>query len=226
MAFDFDIRTSDSPLVKRIWRTQANESGSFISPAASNWEMVVVRYEGEMFFTLRGPETQPSSAVYDVGYEFFGISFKLGTYMPHLSLQTIMNRQDKILPDTGNKRFWLNSSSWEFPSFENADTFIERLVRQGILAYEPMVDAVLQGHPTDYSPRAVQYRFLHATGMTQSAVHQIERARRAKALIIQGKPILDTVYEAGYFDQAHLTRSLKRFMGKTPTQIVEDKSLP
>jgi hypothetical protein len=31
--------------------------------------------------------------------------------------------------------------------------------------------------------------------------------------------ILDTVGETGYFDQAHLTNSLKRFMGQTPVQI-------
>ena len=30
---------------------------------------------------------------------------------------------------------------------------------------------------------------------------------------------LDTVYEAGYFDQAHLTRSVKTLIGQTPVQI-------
>ncbi len=32
--------------------------------------------------------------------------------------------------------------------------------------------------------------------------------------------ILDTVERAGYFDQPHLTRSLKRFIGQTPAQII------
>jgi AraC-like DNA-binding protein len=36
----------------------------------------------------------------------------------------------------------------------------------------------------------------------------------------QGVSILDTVYEAGYFDQAHLTRSLKHLIGQTPAQII------
>ncbi|HSS96471.1 MAG TPA: helix-turn-helix domain-containing protein, partial [Terriglobales bacterium] len=83
------------------------------------------------------------------------------------------------------------------------------------------VDAALQGQPLDLSPRSVQYRFLHATGLTQATVYQIERARRATALLEQGNSILDTVYEAGYFDQAHLTRSLKRYMGQTPRQIAQ-----
>ena len=33
-------------------------------------------------------------------------------------------------------------------------------------------------------------------------------------------PILDTVEEAGYFDQSHLTRSLKQWVGHTPAQII------
>jgi AraC-like DNA-binding protein len=33
-------------------------------------------------------------------------------------------------------------------------------------------------------------------------------------------PILDVVFAEGYFDQAHLTRSLKRLVGQTPGQIV------
>jgi len=38
-------------------------------------------------------------------------------------------------------------------------------------------------------------------------------------LLQQGASIPDTVYQAGYFDQPHLTRALKRFVGQTLTQI-------
>jgi AraC-like DNA-binding protein len=51
-------------------------------------------------------------------------------------------------------------------------------------------------------------------------VYQIERAKRAVALLAQGVPILDAVEHAGYSDQPHLTRSLKRFFGKTPAQLL------
>ncbi len=46
------------------------------------------------------------------------------------------------------------------------------------------------------------------------------RARHARTLLQQGISILDTVEQAGYADQPHLTRSLKRFMGQTPAQIL------
>jgi AraC-like DNA-binding protein len=38
-------------------------------------------------------------------------------------------------------------------------------------------------------------------------------------LLRQGVPILDVVDGEGFSDQAHLTRSLKRFLGKTPRAI-------
>jgi len=70
------------------------------------------------------------------------------------------------------------------------------------------------------SSRTVRHRFLRATGLSQSHVHQIERAERAAALLQQSVTILDTVYEVGYFDQPHLTRSLKRWIGYTPVQLI------
>jgi AraC-like DNA-binding protein len=39
----------------------------------------------------------------------------------------------------------------------------------------------------------------------------------------QGHPILDVVHEAGYYDQAHLTRSLQRFVGQTPARIAQGR---
>jgi AraC-like DNA-binding protein len=49
--------------------------------------------------------------------------------------------------------------------------------------------------------------------------------RYATHLLQQGVSILDTVEQAGYFDQPHLTRSLKYLIGQTPAQILQ-KSRP
>jgi len=92
-------------------------------------------------------------------------------------------------------------------------------VREGLLVRDPIVDAVLQGHPQALSIRSLQYRFLQATGLTHKGIQQIERARYAMTLLHQGTSILDTVYKAGYYDQSHMTNSLKRFLGQTPAQI-------
>jgi Helix-turn-helix domain len=95
----------------------------------------------------------------------------------------------------------------------------ERLRRHG---HRLTWQSQLQHRPLkDLSLRIAQRHFLRTTGLTQSAVRQIERARYATILLQQGVSILDVVYEAGYFDQPHLTRSLKYFIGQTPTQILD-----
>jgi len=93
-------------------------------------------------------------------------------------------------------------------------------VREGLLLRDPVVEAAFQGQLTDLTQRAVQYRFVQATGITQSTARQIERARYATFLLQQGVSILDTFQQAGYYDQPHLTRSLGRFIGQTPAQLL------
>lgn len=170
--------------------------------------------------TVRGPETKVTPMDYtSTGAEFLGIDFKLGAFIPHFPPGKLLDQNDVNLPEAGSQSFWLHGSAWQFPDFENVDTFVNRLIREGLLVHDPVVDAVVQGHAPDMSLRTVQYRFVRATGLSHRMVQLIERARYAASLLEQGISILDTVYEAGYFDQPHLTRSLKRFLGQTPAQI-------
>lgn len=219
MTLLFDTRPSDASLVDLVWQTRSEQATPFISQAESRWEIVVTKYQGETTVAIRGPETQATSAESPAEAEFFGLAFKLGAFMPDLPTMDRLNRNDLILPTTAGRTFWLNGSTWEVPTFANVDVFVERLVRVGMLTHDPVVEAALQARPQTFSPRTLQYRFLRATGLTQTTIQQIERARTASFLLQQGRSILDTVDEAGYYDQSHLTRSLKRFMGLTPTQI-------
>jgi AraC-like DNA-binding protein len=220
MAFVFAERLSDSPLVSSIWRTESGDVDRFLSMAGTHWEIVVMRRHGKSTVTLRGPETFASHADCPDEGEFIGIAFKLGTFMPHLPTARLVDAP-LDLPEARQGTFRLDGSSWEAPTFENADTFIDALVRQGLLAREPVVDGMMEGKLHDVSTRSVQRRFLHATGLTHRNVCQIERARNATALLRQGLSIAETVHQAGYADQSHLTRALRRFIGQTPAQIIK-----
>lgn len=215
-----DARTADSAFIEMIWRTRSERAGSFTSVAASNWEMVVTTLGGKTTITARGPETRASEAIFPADAEFFGIVFKLGAFMPHLPIKTLRDRQDATLPEASSHSFWLHGSAWELPTYENADVFIERLIRRGILARDPIVEAAIEGHTPDASPRSLQYRFSRATGLTHKTIQQIERAHDAVTLLERGASIPDAVFELGFFDQAHLTNSLQRFVGRTPARIV------
>lgn len=219
MTFILEERPAESAYVETIWHARCARPGSFISVAATHWEMVVTRYQGTTTFTVRGPETTATTLPYQwVGAEWLGIRFRLGVFMPLLLPQTLLDRRDVVLPVATRKTFFLQSATWEFPTYENADTFVERLTHEHLLARDPVVDAVLQGHGRIMSTRAIQYHFLHSTGLRYKTIQQIERARHAKALLEQGVSVPDTILTTGYFDQAHLTNSLKRFLGQTPSQ--------
>ncbi len=218
--FDED-RPSDSPFVERVWRCHSEGAAPFLSIAASRCEMVVSKLGGKVTMTVRGPETRATPmGDSPADGEWFGILLKLGTFLPHLPTRTLVDT-GVDLPAVSRNSFWLNGSVWQLPDYENADTFVDWLVRKGELARDPVVDAAFQGHLQDRDPRTVQRRFLRATGLTQSAARQIERARYATYLLQQGVSILDTIEQAGYFDQPHLTRSLRYLIGQTPAQIRE-----
>src|ERR687893_2249711 len=129
----FDERSANSSFVGMVWQTHCERAGTFTSVAVSNWEMVITTFNGKTMFTARGPETKASEADFPADAEFFGITFKLGSFMPHLPLRTLLDRQDATLPEASSSSFWLHGSAWDLPIFENADVFVDRLVCRGIL---------------------------------------------------------------------------------------------
>lgn len=214
----FEERLSDSPFVERIWRTRSEQAGSFTSISTTCWSMVIAKCRGRISISFHGPETGATCKEFPDEAEWFGIAFKLGTFVPNILPASFIDRYI-VLPGTSKRAFSLGHSAWQFPDFENADTFVDRLIRADILTHEPMMNAVHHGQSQSLSLRTVQYRFLRSTGLSQRTIRQIERARYAAALLKRGVSIFDTVYEAGYSDQPHLTRSLKHFIGQTPAEI-------
>jgi hypothetical protein len=156
--------------------------------------------------------------------EWVGILFKFGTFMPLFPTYTLVDGA-VTLPEATSQSFWLHGSAWQFPDYENAETFVGRLVREGLLVTEPVIESVLRGQPNGQSNalsvRSLQRRFLSATGMSHTDARLIERARNAAILLQQRLSINDVIYEMGYFDQSHLIRELKHFIGWTPAQILD-----
>jgi AraC-like DNA-binding protein len=219
--FDIEWRLVDSPFVKSLWRTNSVPRESFISTASSYWEFCVWTARGETHVTIRGPSRAPNVVPIPQDTEFFGIRFNPGAVLrPHPAARLV--DEDIMLPASVGNIFRLNNEPWEIPTFENADVFLERLVCRGLLVRDPLVQRALQGRLPDLSRRSIERRMKSVTGLSLGAIRQIERAHAAAVLLDQGVSILDTVLRTGYADQAHLTRSLKRFIGQTPSDIVSD----
>ena len=212
-------RLSDSPVVERIWTAQNTRAGRFLSIAEGNCELVVTRLQGRAFLTVRGPETKATTADCPPDGDWVGIRFKPGAFLPQFLPATVCDRQDVTLPQATTRSFWLNGSAWEYPTFENADTFVARLVKKGIIARDSSVNALVRGEPEVLSRRSAQRHFARATGISFATFRKIKRARYATNMLRHGVPILEVVHLAGYFDQPHLTRSLKYLIGQTPAEI-------
>ena len=223
MSISYEERPSDSPYVETIMHGRTLSDDSPLRPAECHWHMVFVRKDGETRVVFVGPWTTAGFTHYAAGAEILWVKFKLGTFMPHLPASNFLDAET-ILPEASSRSFWLKGSAWRFPDHENAETFVERLVRNDVLVRDPLVEAALRGRSQGLSARTVRHRFLRATGLTQGRIRQVERARRAAALLRRGTPISDAVHEVGYFDQPHMTRSLKQWVGHTPARIVRSSN--
>jgi AraC-like DNA-binding protein len=97
--------------------------------------------------------------------------------------------------------------------------FVDRLVRQGLILRDPVAAESLQDDAGGQSKRTFQRRVARATGLTRSTITQIARAEQAVEALGNGLSPQDAAPLLGYADQAHLTRSLRRFIGQTPAQV-------
>ena len=218
MGLEIESRPSELPYIERVWCSRSDDVGRMTSIATSHWELVFWEHEGQVRAAVLGPEPHACPAPVPKDATFFGISFALGTSMPHVPISRLVGGNAEI-PDVTRRSVWLKGSAWHVPDYDNAEAFVRRMVREGIVACDPLVPAVLDGAIPDVSERTLQRRFVAATGLTRGTIRQIHRARQAAVLIQEGALAQDVVHRLGYFDQPHLARSLTRYIGRTATQL-------
>ncbi|MDB5707721.1 MAG: hypothetical protein JWN66_4837 [Sphingomonas bacterium] len=223
MLIEFDHRESDSPYIERIWRSRSRQGGFFLSMAEGSIELVFTRLPEFSAATLRGPVSKGALIECPPNGEWLAVRFRLGTYLPQIPTATLIDHQNMDLPLLSHGRFWLSGRGWEIPSYDNAENFVARLAHAGVIARSHAIDAAIEGDSDRMCRRSVQRHFRHVTGMTFSSYQQIERARHAAALLTGGSSVLDATFDAGYFDQAHLTRSVKHLIGTTPARLARER---
>jgi methylphosphotriester-DNA--protein-cysteine methyltransferase len=67
----------------------------------------------------------------------------------------------------------------------------------------------------------MQMRFVRATGLSHSLLTQIQRTREVVDQLRSGANIHDVVFQLQFYDQAHLYRNLKRFVGVTAREVMD-----
>ncbi len=211
-------RASDQPLIALVMQGRTGSAGAALRPAEHDWHLVFVRREGQRRALLVGPKSRAGVASWGADADLLWIRFRPGTFMPQHPLRTLVD-QEVPLPAAPGGRFWLHGAAWDAPDFDHAEVFVERLARQGLLRRDPLVHAALTGGPIQVPDRTLRDHFARTAGLTLTQIRQVARAQEAAELLRRGVAIADVVFLAGYADQPHLTRAVRRWIGRTPAQL-------
>lgn len=109
----------------------------------------------------------------------------------------------------------VGGSAVPVPAFDELEHFVDALLHDGALIADEEVRRAL-GMVSGWSARTWQRRIARVTGMTRGQLERTERARAAYHLLQQGVPPAEAAHRAGFADQPHLTREMRRFAGQTP----------
>jgi len=203
--------------VVRIWAAECDSATDFSSLATFTTGIGFARIGGFTAVHLRGPATKATPLTCSADSEFFGVDFRLGSYLPMFPPAGLADFQDAVLPILPSGRILLDGRAWEMPTPDNLDVFVDRLRRAGLLIFDPLIEELRHGRRIP--ERTAQSRFVRAAGLSRRKLQLVERAREAARMLRAGVSIGDVVFRAGYHDQPHLTRSLRTVIGHTPGEV-------
>ncbi len=218
MAIHRERRDADSPFVRHVARLTCTSDEAFLTTPDGLWDLLIRRHHGRIEVLQTGAVTKPVVVPLEAGDESVGIAFNPGVFMPRLP-GTWMRDRGLLRPTETGRTFWIDRDELEVPTFENAERLVAELVRRDIIVLDPVVAGAVAGEPAPVSSRSVQRHFQRVLGMGPHQLRQILRAADAVVELERGMPPIEVAQQFGYADQAHLTRSLQRFMGRTPGEI-------
>ncbi|MFC9997284.1 helix-turn-helix domain-containing protein [Nocardia sp. NPDC127526] len=222
MGLVFETRASDSPWIDSVWTCRSEQVAEMTSVACETWGLVFWEQDGVAYASVTGPERRTGTAPVPEGADFVGIQFAVGTSLRAVAAPALVDT-GLVLPDVTHRSFWLDGTRWETPCLDDAEALVERLVRDGAVVRDSLVAEVLRGHSPAATDRTVERRFRSATGLTQGAVRQIGRARTAALLLSAGESPGDVVAKLGYYDEPHLARALRQYVGRTARELREGR---
>jgi len=212
-------RKSDNPYIDTVWQTKNTADGIYEATPDGSWDLIVgIDEHGNKMMMLTGQATKTMQVPYKKGTGSVVISFAPGAYMPHYPAEQMVDALE-FLPNFDSNHFSMAGHTFAFPTFENAEKLVEKMVDLGILKNDLIIDGEIHGKPKTISERARQRHFTRTTGLTQKYLEQIKRAQKAVDLLKQGKKPVDVASETGYTDQPHMAKSLKKIMAVKPSGV-------
>lgn len=212
-------RDSSHPLIDTVWATKNLEDGVYVATPDGSWDLIVlVQPDGSKSMMLTGQATKPMNVPYKKGTNSVVISFAPGAYTPAYPSKKLVDSFE-MLPSKDADHFALADHIFAYPTFEAAEELVEQMIAVGILLADPIVYGASRGVPKASSSRSEQRHFVENTGLRPKDFAQIERAQEAVRQLKKGKKPRDVAADAGFADQPHLAKSLKKIMGARPSDV-------
>lgn len=212
-------RTSTHPLIDRVWETKNIEDGVYLATPDGAWDLIVmIQADGSKSMAIAGQATKSVHVPYQAGSGGVVVSFAPNAYLPHTPGEKLLDAME-FLPNTDEGHFEYQGHTFAFPTFENAEEIVNEMIIKGLIASDELIRSLRDGTPRAASTRAFQRHFLKATGLTQKQFQQIKRAQEAVTLLKEGKRPIEVAADAGYSDQPHLAKSLKKIMESKPSSV-------
>ena len=223
MRFEHRGTDTDSRVLDRVWRTRTDASTVMKSAARTSIHLIIARTEGVLSVGLRGPETRVTTAPVPAQTEYLGVRFAMGAILRSHPTASVVDGYAPLLVHDGGK-IVLGGQEWEVPTYENVEDFVRNLSDAGLLA--PSVLDSESCRQSRNSERTRQRTYRAVTGLSRSAVAQIDRANAAATMLRAGDHWARVVNALGFFDQAHLAHVLQRFVGLTAGDLQSGNPTP
>lgn len=215
---------SGSEMVRVAWRAVVAQDGTWTTGGSEFWGLAFTRYpDGRHVAQIVGPTLKPRTMSLYAGEVSWGVDLAPHVFWRGLAKTSVVDELRDLPTERVGEQWWfeLGGVRWPVPAVEELDATVERLRANGLLVAEPLIGAVLAGEQVDVPERTVRRRFQATTGLRRGQVEQLRRARRAYTLLTTGWPLAEAAVEAGFADQAHMTRELRRLAGSTPARLLD-----
>lgn len=197
-----------SPFVDHYWHMVENHKGYYPLYATVKWGFVFSSLNGSYRVRLIGPRTTPVKMSFQEEEYFWGIVMNAEVNLAGYSKRTLLNNIIDMPVSQGT--FMLANETVQLPTYDKLDDFIKELIDQSIL-YSTSI--------TTASYRDKQRKTKQSTGLTLKQIEQADRVERAITIMEQSASLSEVAADAGFSDQAHMTRDFQRFVGCTPAEI-------
>lgn len=219
MSFTYEEKLINSVYIDKIWHTFTTSDGIYTASLDGNWDIIISRTPDATYFMVNGVGKGAVEVPYTKGVESIGIALKPGVFLQDLKGRDIVDTQHVLLK--GKSEYVnLGDHLFKIPNFDSAEAFVDKLAQKGVLLTDRVVASFSDGNTKGTSDRSLRRHVTQTTGLSPYFFNQIQRAQYATQLLQQGMPIAQVALEAGYSDQAHLTKAVKLLMGRTPAQII------